>query len=238
MKMLKHKGGHLHFLFLYMKEFNIYLIEKLKVNTNKIYDPRDYETVDMLSKNALDKRKFREYLQDCLKRDKYDIQATDFEFLNDKVLFYYDKHLRSLCSYSVNDTYIDLYDRIIDTLKEDHFINEKLKISSKNIKEYKEYKDKTNKVTYYNAHSYHSYVLEVDNMDLFMDYWYYFLESEDEALKENLGIYWDDIYLDYDGQDVYVLDNNTGDEIVISYNENPRTFYNVYNRIIRYFEKE
>ena len=332
MQMLKHKGGHLHFLFLYMKGFNIYLIEKLKVNTNKHHDPRDYETVDMLSKNALDKRKFREYLQDCLKRDKYDMQSSDFEFHNNKVLFYYEKYLRNLCDYSVNDTYIELYDRIIDTLKEDHFIHEKLKVhidisnnqqddepvgdlsdrdtgnkfleyvyarfkqdniktsrfifgntkdiitifhkhykkkvkyseydtyievydriidtlrahkfiteklkvSSKNIKDYnKEYKNKTNKVTYYNAHKYHSYILEVDNMDLFMDYWYYFLESEDEALKENLGIRWDDIYLDYDGQDVYVLDNNTGDEIVISYDENPRTFYNIYNRIIRYFE--
>lgn len=221
-----------------MKQFNTYLIEKLKVNANKNHDPRDYKTVDMLSANSLDKHKFQSYLIDCIKRDKYNIQASDFEFQNNKVLYYYDKYLRSLCNYSVYDTYIELYDRIIDTLKEDHFIHEKLKVSSKNIKDYnKEYKDKTNRVTYYNAHNYHSYVLEVDNMDLFMDYWYYFLESEDEALKENLGIYWDDIYLDYDGQDVYVLDNNTGDEIVISYNENPRSFYNVYNRIIRYFEK-
>lgn len=115
-------------------------------------------------------------------------------------------------------------------------ILEKLKVSSNNIKEYKEYKDKTNQVTYYNAHKYHSHILEVDNMDLFMDYWYHFLESEDDALKENLGIHWDDIYLDYDGQDVYVLDNNTGDEITKSYDENPRTFYNTYCRIIEYFE--
>ena len=113
-----------------MKDFKQHILEKLKVNANKNHDPRDYETVDMLSANALDKRKFREYLQDCLKRDKYEIQSSDFEFHNTKVLYYYDKYLRSLCSYSVNDTYIDLYDRIIDTLKEDHFINEKLKISS------------------------------------------------------------------------------------------------------------
>jgi hypothetical protein len=116
-------------------------------------------------------------------------------------------------------------------------ILEKLRIT-KNSNIEKEYKDKTNKVTYYNAHSYHSTVLEVDNINLFMDYWYYFLESEDEALKENLDLHWDDIYLDYDAHDVYVLDNSTGDEIAISYDENPRTFYNVYNRIIRYFEKK
>jgi hypothetical protein len=116
-------------------------------------------------------------------------------------------------------------------------ILEKLRIT-KNSNIEKEYKDKTNKVTYYNAYNYHSTVLEVDNINLFMDYWYYFLESEDEALKENLDLHWDDIYLDYDAHDVYVLDNSTGDEIAISYDENPRTFYNVYNRIIRYFEKK
>lgn len=118
-------------------------------------------------------------------------------------------------------------------------ILEKLKVSSKNIKEYnKEYKDKTNKVTYYNAHNYHSHILEVDNVDLFMDYWYHFLESEDIALKENLDLHWDDIYVDYDAHDVYVLDNITGDEIARSYDENPRTFYNAYCRIIEYFEKK
>lgn len=118
-------------------------------------------------------------------------------------------------------------------------IFEKLKISSKNIKDYnKEYKDKTNKVTYYNAHNYHSIILEVDNVDLFMDYWYHFLESEDEALKENLDLHWDDIYVDCDPPDVYVLDNNTGDEIMRSYDENPRTFYNAFNRIIQYFERK
>ena len=71
-----------------------------------------------------------------------------------------------------------------------------------------------------------------------MDYWYYFLESEDEELKERLDIHWDDIYLDYDIQDVYVLDNSTGDEITCSSIENRRSFYNVYNRIIEYFEKK
>lgn len=318
-----------------MKTFKQHILEKLKVKTNKNSDPRDYETVDMLSKNALDKRKFLEYLQDCLKRDKYYIQSYNFEFSNNKVMYYYDKYMRSLCNYSVNDTYIELYDRIIDALRENlfiteklkvrtdtnvksdyrdderlgdmsnlatgnnflyyvydclkrdkakdgiyfgptkdviriisgklkrkikyspdetyielydrildvlrekHLIAEKLKVSTNNYKEYnKEYKDKTNRVTYYNAHSYHSNILEVDNIDLFMDYWYYFLESEDEALKENLNLHWDDIYLDYDAHDVYVLDNSTGDEIVISYDENPRTFYNIYNRIIRYFEKK
>lgn len=320
-----------------MKTFKQHILEKLKVDTNKNSDPRDYETVDMLSSNASDKRKFLEYLQDCLKRDKYGIQSYNFEFHNSKVMYYYDKYMRSICKYSVNDTYIELYDRIIDELRKDnfiheklkvqidknvkhdhrddevlgdlshlgtgnnflnyvydclkrdkvknggsgfyfgptkdvisiiykkfkrklkyspdetyielydrildvlrekHFITEKLKVSSKSFKEHKEYKNKTNKVTYYNAWNYHSYILEVDNIDLFMDYWYYILESEDEALKENLGIHWDDIYLDYDGQDVYVLDNNTGDEITYSYNENPRTFYNAYCRIIEYFENK
>ena len=75
-------------------------------------------------------------------------------------------------------------------------------------------------------------------MDLFMDYWYYFLESEDESLKENLDLHWDNIYLDFDGPDVYVLDNNTGDEIIRSSYNNPKMFYNVYNRIIEYFEKK
>jgi hypothetical protein len=118
-------------------------------------------------------------------------------------------------------------------------ILEKLKVSSKNIKDYnKEYKDKTNQVTKYNAHSYHSTLLEVDNINLFMDYWYHFLETEDEALKENLDLHWDDIYVDYDAHDVYILDNSTGDEITKSSNENPRTFYYVYCRIIEYFEKK
>lgn len=114
-------------------------------------------------------------------------------------------------------------------------ILEKLRIT-KNANIEKEYKDKTNRVTYYNAHNYHSYKLEVDNIYLFEDYWYHFLETEDDALKENLDLHWDDIYLDYDGQDVYVLDNNTGDEICCSEAENPRSFYNTYNRIIEYFE--
>ena len=112
-------------------------------------------------------------------------------------------------------------------------IFEKLKVSPN-----KEYKDKSNKVTYHNAYSYHKYILDADSMDLFMDYWYYFLESEDEALKENLDLHWDNIYLDSDGPDVYVLDNNTGDEIICSSYEEPRTFYNVYNRIMEYFEKK
>ena len=60
----------------------------------------------------------------------------------------------------------------------------------------------------------------------------------DEELKERLDIHWDDIYLDYDAQDVYVLDNSTGDEIICSSIENRRTFYDVYNRIIEYFEKK
>ena len=118
------------------------------------------------------------------------------------------------------------------------YLIEKLKVSSKSTNIHTEYKNKTNKVTYYNAHNYHKYILDVDSMDLFMDYWYYFLESEDEALKENLDLHWDDIYLDSDGPDVYVLDNNTGDEIIRSSYNNPKMFYNVYNRIIEYFEKK
>ena len=118
------------------------------------------------------------------------------------------------------------------------YLIEKLKVSSKSTNIHTKYKNKTNKVTYYNAHNYHKYILDVDSMDLFMDYWYYFLESEDEALKENLDLHWDDIYLDSDGPDVYVLDNNTGDEITCSSYKEPRTFYNVYNRIMEYFEKK
>ena len=117
-------------------------------------------------------------------------------------------------------------------------IFEKLKVSSNSINTHTEYKNKTTKVTYYNAYNYHKYILVVDSMDLFMDYWYYFLESEDEALKENLNLHWDDIYLDFDAPDVYVLDNNTGDEIIRSSYNNPKLFYNVYNRIIEYFEKK
>lgn len=111
-----------------MKHINTYLNEKLKVNTDKSYDPRDYETVDLIATNASDKRKFQDYLNDCLKRDKYDIQSYDFKFHNNKVLYSYGKYMRSICDYSVNDTYIELYDRIIDALKEEHFITEKLKV--------------------------------------------------------------------------------------------------------------
>ena len=117
-------------------------------------------------------------------------------------------------------------------------ILEKLKVSSKSVNVHKEYKNKTKEVTKDNAYKYHKYILDLDSIVLFMDYWYYFLESEDEELKERLDIHWDDIYLDYDAQDVYVLDNSTGDEIICSSIENRKTFYNVYNRIIEYFEKK
>ena len=117
-------------------------------------------------------------------------------------------------------------------------IYEKLKVTPKSAAAHKEYINKTNKVTYYNAHSYYRYILSADSMDLFMDFWYHFLEGEDEALKENLDLHWDNIYLDFDGPDVYVLDNNTGDEITCSSYKNPKTFYNVYNRIIEYFENQ
>ena len=117
-------------------------------------------------------------------------------------------------------------------------ILEKLRVSSKNDNIHKEYKDKTNSVNKYNAYNYYTTKLNVESMDLFMDFWYYFLESEDEGVKEKLDLYWDDIYLDYDVQDVYVLDNNTGDEITRSTNERRRSFYNVYNRIMTYFEEK
>ena len=117
-------------------------------------------------------------------------------------------------------------------------ILEKLKVTSKSTAAHKEYINNTKEVTKYTAYKYHEYILDLDSMVLFMDYWYYFLESEDEELKEHLDIHWDDIYLDYDVQDVYVLDNSTGDEITSSPIENRRTFYNVYNRIIEYFEKK
>ena len=115
-------------------------------------------------------------------------------------------------------------------------ILEKLRVSSKSDNIRKEYKDKTNKVNKYNAHNYYTTILNVDNIDLFMDFWYHFLESEDEDVKEKLDLHWDDIYVDYDAQDVYVLDNNTGDEITWSTIGDRRTFYNVYNRIMEYFE--
>lgn len=118
------------------------------------------------------------------------------------------------------------------------YLIEKLKVSSKGANVHKEYKNKTKEVTKDNAYKYHKYILDLDSIVLFMDYWYYFLESEDEELKERLDIHWDDIYLDYDAQDVYVLDNSTGDEIICSSIENRRSFYNVYNRIIEYFEKK
>ena len=41
-----------------MKSFKQHIFEKLKVNADKNSDPRDYETVDMLSTNASDERKF------------------------------------------------------------------------------------------------------------------------------------------------------------------------------------
>ena len=117
-------------------------------------------------------------------------------------------------------------------------IFEKLRVSSKSDNIRKEYKDKTNSVNKYNAHNYYKYLLDVDNIDLFMDFCYHFLESEDESVKEKLNLHWDDIYVDYDVQDVYVLDNNTGDEITWSTIGDRRTFYNVYNRIIEYFEEK
>lgn len=242
MKMLKHRGRHLHFLFLYinnyhymMKPFKQHILEKLKVSVNLKIDTRDDDTVKELYGNAEDNEKFKKYLQDCLKRDKYDIPIRNIEFIHDNVMILHDSICRMLCKFSKDDTYIGLYNRIIDVLKEKHFITEKLKVSSNNFKDNKEYKDKTNRVTYYNAYNYHSEILEVDSMDLFMDYWYHFLESEDDALKENLELHWDDIYLDSDKEDVYVLDSNTGDIITYSHKENPRTFYNTYNRIIEYF---
>ena len=117
-------------------------------------------------------------------------------------------------------------------------IFEKLRVSSKSADVHKEYKNKTKEVTKYTACKYYKYILDLDSIFLFMDYWYYFLETEDEELKERLDIHWDDIYLDYDAQDVYVLDNSTGDEITCSSIENRRSFYDVYNRIIDYFEKK
>ena len=115
-------------------------------------------------------------------------------------------------------------------------ISEKLRVSSKSADVHKEYKDKTNNVNKYNAHNYYTTILNVDNIDLFMDFWYHFLETEDEGVKEKLDLHWDDIYVDYYMQDVYVLDNNTGDEITRSTLGDRRTFYNVYNRIMEYFE--
>lgn len=221
-----------------MKSFKHHILEKLKVQTNINSNQQDDEPVGDLS-DRYTGNKFLEYVYDRFKQDNIK-NGSRFYFGNTKdIITIFYKHYKKKVKYSEYDTYIEVYDRIIDTLRLHKFITEKLKVSSKNIKEYnKEYKDKTNRVTKYNAHSYHSIILEVDNVDLFMDYWYHFLESEDEALKENLDLHWDDIYVDYDAHDVYILDNNTGDEITKSYDENPRTFYNVYCRIIEYFEKK
>ena len=117
-------------------------------------------------------------------------------------------------------------------------ILEKLRVSSKSNNIHKEYKDKTNSVNKYNAYNYYKTKLNVESMDLFMDFWYHVLEHEDEGVKETLDLHWDDIYLDYDVQDVYVLDNNTGDEITRSTIGDRRTFYNVYIRIMQYFEEK
>lgn len=314
-----------------MKSFKQHIFEKLKVTKDNRYDPRDYETVDMLSTNASDKRKFMEYLQDCIKRDKYAIQASDVEFYNNKVMYYYDKYMRSLCNYSVNDTYIELYDRIIDALRENLFITEKLKVQiDKNIKNdhrddevlgdlshlgtgnnflyyvydclkrdkakdgiyfgptkdvisiirgklkrkikyspdetyielydrildvlrekhliaeklkvstnnYKEYEFKTDKINTNNTHNFHSYFLGNKTMDLFEDYWYCMLENEDQAYIENNNIHYDDIYLDYDGEHVYVYDNNTGDEILVSELGDAFSFIAAYRKILDYFEEK
>ena len=223
-----------------MRSLKSIILEKLKVrnDTTITSDYRDDERLGDLS-NLATGNNFLYYVYDCLKRDKVKDGGSGFYFgpTKDVISIIYKKFKRNV-KYSPDETYIELYNRIIAVLREKHFITEKLKVSSKNIKEYKEYKDKTNRVTKYNAHSYHSIILEVDNVDFFMDYWYHFLETEDEALKENLDLHWDDIYVDYDAHDVYILDNSTGDEITKSSNENPRTFYNAYCRIIEYFEKK
>ena len=117
-------------------------------------------------------------------------------------------------------------------------IFEKLKVTPNSAVGHKEYKDKTNKITYYNAYNYHKYILTIDSMDLFMDYWYYRLESEDKEFKDNLDLHWDDIYVDDDIRTVYILDNNTGDEITWSSDIQQRTFNYVYNRIMEYFENK
>ena len=117
-------------------------------------------------------------------------------------------------------------------------IFEKLKVTSNSTTVHTEYKTKTKQVTYYNAYNYHKYILTPDCMDLFMDYWYYRLESEDKEFKDNLDLHWDDIYVDDDIRTVYILDNNTGDEITWSSDIQQRTFNYVYNRIMEYFEKK
>lgn len=221
-----------------MKSFKHHILEKLKVQTNININQQDDEPVGDLSDRNIG-NKFLEYVYDRFKQNNIK-NGSRFYFGNTKdIITIFYKHYKKKVKYSEDDTYIEVYDRIIDTLRLHKFITEKLKVSSNNLKEYnKEYKDKTNKVTKYNAHSYHPIKLEVNYVDFFMDYWYHFLETEDEALKENLELHWDDIYVDYDAHDVYILDNSTGDEITKSSNENPRTFYNAYCRIIEYFEKK
>lgn len=218
-----------------MKHFNTYLIEKLKVSTNSKIDPRDDNTVGKLYGNDEDKENFQKYLHDCLKRDKYDIQTYNINFIHDRVMFYFSQDQISiiLCPFSNDDTYIELYNRIIDNLKEKQFITEKLKVSKDNIKEYT---FKTNKINTNNTYKFDNYYLGNTTMDLFEDYWYCMLENEDQAFVENNNIHYDDIYLDYDCENVYINDNNTGDEILISERGSAYSFQGAYDTILEYFE--
>jgi hypothetical protein len=112
-------------------------------------------------------------------------------------------------------------------------IFEKLKVSKDN---FEEYTFKTNKVNRGNTNKFNSYFLGNKTMDLFEDYWYCMLQEEDQAYVENNNIHWDDIYLDYDGEDVYINDNNTGDEILISVRGSAYSFIGAYDKILEYFE--
>ena len=209
-----------------------FIHEKLKVRTDINSNQQDDEPVGDLSDRDTS-NKFLEYVYDCLKRDK----AKDgiyFGPTKDVISIIRGKLKRKI-KYSPDETYIELYDRILDVLREKHLIAEKLKVSTNN---YKEYTFKTDKINTNNTHNFHSYFLGNKTMDLFEDYCYCMLENEDQAYIENNNIHWDDIYLDYDGEHVYVYDNNTGDEILVSELGDAFSFIAAYREILDYFEEK
>lgn len=218
-----------------MKHLNTYLIEKLKVQTNKNIknDQRDDELVGDLSHLGTGNN-FLNYVYDCFKRDKVK-NGSNFYFgpTKDVISIIYKKFKRNI-KYSADETYIELYNRIIDVLREKHFITEKLKVSANN---YKEYTFKTNKINFDNVETFNNYFLGNTTMDLFEDYWYCMLQEEDQAYIENNDIHYDDIYLDYNGA-VYVYDNNTGDEILRSLRGSAYYFIGAYDTILKHFEEK
>lgn len=113
-------------------------------------------------------------------------------------------------------------------------ISEKLKISPNNTDNYV---FKTKQVNLNNFEKFSSYMLDNRTFELFYDYFYCRVktDSKQDYIKDN-NITYDSIYLDYDGEDTFVLDNDSGDEIMKSEGFNPEYFYVCYSNIIDYFE--